>query len=383
MFVFFQFRTRNRLNKSNFDFMSEIIFIHIPKTGGTTINSAMNGTYWQTKPGYNYRHILTDKSSNSGDLFLSKNKTKYQNEKIFMMLRHPVDRLVSEYYFINNRNEFTHLIKSKPKTFEEYVNSPQTQNYVINFLKGNRMYSTVRPTDEDLSSIIDSIDTLPIHVGIFEQFSESLSYFTKHIGIEWKKDIPIKRMTIRRPKIENLSEELIQLIEKNNDLDLKLYEHCLKKFQQESELKPNKHRFSGNRYDHVLAFAARACLYELVLSDKNFIKQNFNFFKSLTFYLLNDLKIRDGKDLITLWNLTFIKTLETDFPNSKLAEAINSIHETNPIEYAYSIGNTIDSFLKSNPKEKNLYRNMKFDKTLVPKIKTPSKKNWIQKLFKS
>ena len=81
--------------------MSEIIFIHIPKTGGTTINSAMNETYWQTKPGYNYRHILSDKSSNSGDIFLKKNKKKYQNDKIFMMLRHPVDRLISEFYFIN------------------------------------------------------------------------------------------------------------------------------------------------------------------------------------------------------------------------------------------------------------------------------------------
>lgn len=363
--------------------MSEIIFIHIPKTGGTTINSAMNETYWQTKPGYNYRHILSDKSSNSGDIFLKKNKKKYQNDKIFMMLRHPVDRLISEFYFINNRNEFTHLIKTKPKTFEEYVKSVQTQNYVINFLKGNRMYSTVRPTQEDLISIIDSIDSIPIHVGIFEQFSESLSFFTKHVGLEWKKDIPIKRMTIRRPNIENLSQELIQLIEKNNALDLELYNHCLNKFQQESGLKSNKHRFNGNRYDHVLAFAARACLYELVLSDKNFIKQNFDFFKSLTFYLLNDLKTRDGKELITLWNQTFINTLNTDFPNSQLAQELNPIHETNPIDHAYSIGKTIDVFFKSNPKEKSLYRNMKFDKALVPQKKAQPKKNWIQKLFKS
>lgn len=299
-----------------------------------------------------------------------------------MMLRHPVDRLISEFYFINNRNEFTHLIKTKPQTFKEYVTSPQTQNYVVNFLKGNRMYSTVRPTHEDLTSIIDSIDSIPIHVGIFEQFSESLSFFTKHMGLEWKKDIPIKRMTIRRPKIENLSEELIQLIEKNNALDLELYNHCLYKFQQESGLKSNKHRFNGNRYDHVLAFAARACLYELVLSDKNFIKQNFNFFKSLTFYLLNDLKIRDGKKLITLWNQTFINTLNTDFPNSRLVHELEFKNEINPIDHAYKIGQSIDLFFKSNPKEKSLYRNMKFDKALVPQIKSVSKRNWIQKIFK-
>ena len=169
--------------------MSEMIFIHIPKTGGTTINAAMNGTYWQTKPGFNYRHILSDKSSNSGDIFLNKNRDKYKNERIFMMLRHPVDRLVSEYYFITNRNEFTDLIKSKPKSFEDYIKSPQTQNYVINFLKGNRMYSTVRPSPADLESVINAIDNLPIYVGIFERFSESLSYFNQHLGIKWKKEM--------------------------------------------------------------------------------------------------------------------------------------------------------------------------------------------------
>ena len=304
-----------------------------------------------------------------------------------MMMRHPVDRLVSEYYFINNRNEFTNLIKTKPKTFEEYVKSSQTQNYVTNFLKGNRMYSTVRPSGEDLKSIIDAIESLPIRVGIFEQFSESLVYFTKYIGIQWKKDIPIKRMTIRRPKIENLSKELIELIEKNNALDLKLYDYCLNRFQQESGLSSNKHQFSGNCYDHVIAFAARACLYELVLSDKNFIKQNFNFFKSLTFYLINDLKIRDGKDLMTLWNTTFIETFSKDFPDSQLTKKLRSLQNgfenVDPIDFTYDIGKTIDLFFKNNPKEKSIIRNMKFDQNLVPQIVNQSKKNWIQKLFKS
>ena len=177
-------------------------------------------------------------------------------------------------------------------------------------------------------------------------------------------------MTIRRPKIENISKELIELIEKNNALDLKLYEHCLHKFQKESGLRSNKHRFSGNRYDHALAFAARACLYELVLSDKNFIKQNFNFFKSLTFHLLNDLKIRDGKDLITLWNKTFIETFRKDFPDSLLTEQLCSLQDDleniDPIDFTYDIGQTIDLFFKNNPKEKSLLRNMKFDQSFSP-----------------
>lgn len=363
--------------------MSEMIFIHIPKTGGTTINAAMNGTYWQTKPGFNYRHILSDKSSNSGDIFLNKNRDKYKNERIFMMLRHPVDRLVSEYYFITNRNEFTDLIKSKPKSFEEYIKSPQTQNYVINFLKGNRMYSTVRPSPADLESVINAIDNLPIYVGIFERFSESLSYFNQHLGIKWKKEIPIKRMTIRRPKIEDLSQELIELIKEKNALDLILYDYCFNQFKNESNLNKKEHNFKGDRYDHVVAFAARACLYELVLKDKNFIKNNFKFFKSLTFHLINELKIRDGKQLVFIWNQTFLASIKTEFPNSNLIQMLDldSTNHTDPIEHAYNIGSVIDSFFKKYPNEKSTFRNIPFDKRLVPPIQKKSKKSWIKRIF--
>jgi len=54
-----------------------------------------------------------------------------------------------------------------------------------------------------------------------------------------------------------------------------------------------------------------------------------------------------------------------------------------PIDLTYEIGKTIDLFFKNNPKEKSVIRNMKFDQNLVPRIVNQSKKNWIQKLFKS
>ena len=96
----------------------KVIFIHIPKTGGTTINTAMNNSFWQTEVGFNYRHILPNKTSNSGDIFNPDNITQFKDYKIFMMLRDPIDRIISEYYFIKERKEFIDLLKNKPKDYK-------------------------------------------------------------------------------------------------------------------------------------------------------------------------------------------------------------------------------------------------------------------------
>ena len=52
-----------------------------------------------------------------------------------------------------------------------------------------------------------------------------MKYFSDKTGINGK-NIEVKRMTLR-PLVDELSEELKELILENNQLDQKLYEHCL------------------------------------------------------------------------------------------------------------------------------------------------------------
>ena len=169
----------------------KIIFIHIPKTGGTTINAAMNNSYWQTEPNFNYRHILKDRKSNSGDIFNPNNIDQYKEYDIFMMLRSPIDRVTSEYHFIRERKEFIDLLKNKPINFKSYIKNRQTQNGVTNFLVGRRMYDLHAANDSDLENVLEVIDELPIHVGIFEEFATSMKYFSDKTGIKWKKNIEL------------------------------------------------------------------------------------------------------------------------------------------------------------------------------------------------
>ncbi|MBL4861983.1 MAG: sulfotransferase family 2 domain-containing protein [Crocinitomicaceae bacterium] len=362
--------------------MAETIFIHIPKTGGTTINTSMQGKYWQTEPDFNYRHILPDKSSNSGDIFEEKNWPTYQEHTLFMMLRHPVDRLVSEYFFIRERQEFIRLLRNKPKDLSDYAQNRQTQNYMTGFLKGKKMYDRRPVTEKDLEDVITTIDKLPIYTGIFEHFGDSLAYFSSVTGIKWDKKIEKKRVTLRRPNIVDLPGEVTAAIAEANTFDMHLYNHCLEKFLLLQRKHRGNYSFHGDKFDHIIAYSARACFYEFCLDNKSFIKQNFSFFKDITFYLLNEKQLRDGRQFALIWNTTFLNTFNKFFPLSDLTNQLQEIKEQeDEIEMAYQIGQTIDAFAKKNPGKLSQYKEMTLDKSLVPSLDTP-KSTFIKRLFR-
>ena len=336
------------------------IFIHIPKTGGTTINCAMNNSEWQTTPDFNYRHIdYKTKRSNSADIFNPLKYELYEQHNIFMLLRHPIDRLLSEYSFIKTRQEFMNLIKPTPKDFDSYVKSKQTQNYMIGFLVGKRMYDTSFVNRDDLELVKNAIRNINIKVGIFEQYEASLSYFSEYSNLKWPKKIDIKRITLNRPTVADISEETKLLILKNNALDLDLYQYALDIFNSKIKNISNKKvQFKGNKYDYVLKFTQRFNILETTLTSLDFLKTNPLFFEKLNNHLHHVIRVKDGKNYVALWNKAFINALKNSFSNTSLCNDIitNATHE-DPLERNIQIGNCINRCFKNTPKNLKLYKN--------------------------
>jgi len=316
---------------------SKNIFIHIPKTGGTTINCAMNNSQWQTKPDFNYRHIIYEtKRSNSGDIFLPENFSKYLEFKIFMLLRNPIDRLISEYYFIKDRQEFMSLLRPIPRNLEEYIINKQTNNYMIGFLVGKRMYDKSYVNNSDYELVINAIEKLNIYVGLFEEFEKSLHYFRTQTKIKWPKNIPVKRITLSRPKFDDVSDKIRDLIIKHNSLDFKLYNYCKTRFDNQT-LSLNKNgnfNFIGNKYDYVLKYTERFVLLEIGINNKLFIQKHRGFFNSLNLYLHNVLELRKGEDYVFIWNKYLVASIDEAFNNTPLANLLNQIELDNsdPLE---------------------------------------------------
>jgi hypothetical protein len=288
--------------------------------------------------------------------------------------------MVSEYYFIRERKEFMDLLKTTPTDFESYLRNRQTQNYMVGFLRGKKMYDKKFVDENDLLEVIAAIEKLDIKVGIFEQYNDSLAYFSKNLALKLPKEMAIKRITLKRPTLNELSEETKNLILETNYLDQKLYEYCLERFKRETEGISGDFRFTGDKYDHVIAYAARACFYEFCLNNKKFIQNNFDFFKDLTFHLLQGEKITDGRIFAKSWNDTFLKHFEAKFSSTGLNTALQSdeLSDEDPVEYASNIGSTIDKYLKANPHER--YQGLKLDYSLI-QIAQFEKKSVIRRLF--
>jgi len=318
------------------------IFIHIPKTGGTSINCVMKGTEWQTPLDFHYRHLDFDtKKSTCGDIFNVENSETYQKEFIFMMLRHPVDRLISEYYYIRKNAEFMGFLTTKPNSFSEYVDSTQTANYMLKFLDGQRIYSENELTQSRALEIISLIDKLNIHVGIFEEYDRSLSYFSDIGDFQWPETIDVKRATINRPSVKQIPADLLEKIIANNQLDIQLYQHCKNKLLvRTQQLAINKIKYQGGRVDFIIPYTMWNCILDIELTNRVFIEENKTFFVTLNTYLHKT--TGTGKEYAKNWMKLFKKSVVTYFKGTKFAKQIKQIKKTSPVDEIIAVAKVID-----------------------------------------
>lgn len=222
-----------------------IIFMHIPKTGGLTLRKIIDQQYMKNEIYHISRGVDVNKLKerlNNGKIkaVYGHNRFgihKYFSNRLFTyitLLRDPVERVISTYYYILERpqNRLHHL--AKEVTFKQFVEESYSEfhipvnNHQTRFLSGQKQ--------PDLEMALKNMQQHFQVVGITEQYNESLFLMKKHFG--WKNIYYEKiNQTSSRPKAADLPESLIQLIESKNELDLALYNAAKKRLNEQlSEL---------------------------------------------------------------------------------------------------------------------------------------------------
>ena len=213
-----------------------LIFLHIPKTAGTTLNRIIE---WQYNPLAiftmdPYRIRATPERLRKlsegrrrrlrmvrGHLYYGIHEFLPQGGTYFTMLREPVARFFSSYYFVQRRP--LHPMHRKVTTerigVEDFIRlTPRRQNLQCSLIAGIKNDGTCdeRVLDKAKENLEKSFSV----VGISERFEESLMLMAE--TFDW--EIPFyenRKVSKTRPQIDPGA---VEMIRDHNRLDLELYE---------------------------------------------------------------------------------------------------------------------------------------------------------------
>ena len=227
----------------------ESIFIHIPKCGGSSfvgllMDSVKQQNFESTTPTHKIDKVgitkimhvdfsSIDRLFKAPDIFNLTRNLKFKDVLLFMLVRDPVERIVSEfnfqYHILNGKNgdqkaAILSKLKRKPNTLEEYIEHKETQNYQTKFLLGKPLAHGQNIHGDDFRTVIRTIEELPIYCGVTNEYASFLNLFEEKTGIRLKKKVLVRKKT---PFLyfSSVSEKTKKRILALNNYDYQLYEY--------------------------------------------------------------------------------------------------------------------------------------------------------------
>ena len=220
-----------------------LIFLHLPKNGGTTFQTIVNRYYSKAETfriGYNkenkwnldeFIHLPKERREKihllQGHFMFGLHEYLYGDSDYITFLRKPVERTISFYNYVLRTPQNRLYEDAKNKSLFEFV----TQIRDFDIHNGQiRKLSGVHGTEEEMfEKALDNIEKHFSFVGLQERFDESLIILANIYG--WK-DIHYKKKNVSREGISpsELDDKTIQAIKEINHGDQKLYEIMEKRF---------------------------------------------------------------------------------------------------------------------------------------------------------
>ena len=217
------------------------LFIHIPKTAGTTLQHIISRNYaedeihafydaenqeaaiikalQQRKSGILYGHFDLRESFQTNPYFA------------FSFLRNPVDRVISNYLHIKYSNDALHKTwMAEVNDFTDFLKLPQGANWQSRFLAGFKHQAPQNDTQLEAQALANAkkLD----FIGITELFDVSICILATKLN--WKK-LGYGRQNVSEHKREfdDLKSTYEAEITAVNTIDLLLYEFGLKRLEEE------------------------------------------------------------------------------------------------------------------------------------------------------
>ena len=215
-----------------------IVVLHIPKTAGTSLRRLIQENYPSEDIYYIYGEDSQFTTLKDFNKLTIEEKSNYKifmghipfNQKLFAhlqptyitMLRNPIDRVLSYYHHVMQREEW----KEKNISLLKYIensNDSQLSNHQTRMLTG---FPKVPIDEMQLEIAIKNLESHFTIVGITEYFREAAEALRALFG--WENNMEFKEnVSVGRKQKEYYSDLEIDKIRELNKFDIKLYEHML------------------------------------------------------------------------------------------------------------------------------------------------------------
>jgi len=222
-----------------------VIFLHIPKTAGTTLLKIINQNYDKRsvcsiypKPGEKTLEIFKSLSEArkrkimflSGHFLFGIHELLPFPSTYITFLRDPVDRVISFYHFIlrNPKHYLHNKVKSRKMGLEEFIQSNITNE---TFNEQTALIAGSKKGVNRLEIAKENIRNNFSFIGFTEMFDESLMLLKRTLG--WGNVFYTRENVARnRPVKERISGGTAKLIEEKNMRDIELYKYARGLFEE-------------------------------------------------------------------------------------------------------------------------------------------------------
>ena len=228
-----------------------IYFVHIPKTAGTTLTELLHAQFkknqiFQISPPYHLQRLSEFYSQSpserakfklvSGHFPMPLEDTLAREDRVLTVLRNPIDRVISLYFFIlsDPKHRLHSIVKSQNMLIGDFVRSritAETENEQTRMLCGLPSIEwTGRPTRfcpaDALTVAKKRLSSGQTLCGV----TEAVDDFLVLLNLEMKWGIaptyPALNVNKTRPGRYEVDSESRKVIEDHNNLDMELYRHA-------------------------------------------------------------------------------------------------------------------------------------------------------------
>jgi hypothetical protein len=235
-----------------------VIFLHIPKTAGSTLNKIIDHQYKRaatfTRHPY-YPKELNDEFKKlsevergrikalKGHMFFGLHEYLSQLSTYITLLRDPVERTISHYYMIleNPMDIFHKEVTSNHMSLKDFVCSDLSDR-IVTLKNGQTKLLAGMEADAAVNFEKRSSDILElakinlkehfIVAGLQERFDENLMLLRR--VFKWRNVFYIRMGGDKpRPKKKDIPRETLNIIEKYNELDIELYKYAKERFDEQ------------------------------------------------------------------------------------------------------------------------------------------------------